>query len=96
MDISLIAVKKSFLGFIQRYHMVLFAVTVLGGLAVVVLILNNIVVSSSTSTDYTPAGTTFSFDEQKSTIDRVNSLKSRDETAEQLDLSQGRTNPFVE
>jgi hypothetical protein len=94
MDISLVAIKKAFLGFISRYHMVLFAVIVIGGLALVVFMLNNIIISSSTSTDYTPAGTSFSFDQE--TIDRVNSLKSRDEAAEELDLSQGRTNPFIE
>lgn len=94
MDISLIAIKKSTLGFIQRYHAVLFAVIVIGGLAVVVLMLNNIVISSATASDYTPAGSPAPFDEE--TIKRVNSLKSRDETAEQLDLSQGRTNPFIE
>lgn len=94
MDISFIAIKKAFLGFIGRYHMVLFTVIVLGGLAVVVFMLNNIIISSSTSTDYTPAGTSGAFDQQ--TIDRVNSLKSRDEAAEQLDLSRGRTNPFIE
>lgn len=94
MDISLSAIKKSTLGFIQRYHAVLFAVIVLGGLVVVVLMLNNIVISSSTAGDYTPSGASVSFDEE--TIKRVNSLKSRDEAAEQLDLSQGRTNPFIE
>lgn len=94
MDISFDTIKKSFLGFIGRYHMVVFAVVVIGGLALVVFMLNNIIISSSTSTDYTPAGTSVSFDQE--TIDRVNSLKSRDEASEQLDLSQGRTNPFVE
>jgi hypothetical protein len=94
MDISFITLKKSLLGFIQRYHMVLFAVIVIGGLAVIVLMLNNIVISSSSATDYTPESNSFSPDQE--TIDRVNSLKSRDEATEQLDLSQGRTNPFVE
>ncbi len=94
MDISFTAIQKKITHFLQRYHMLLFAVIVLGGLAVVVLMLNNIIISSSESTDYVPAGTTVNFDEK--TIDRVNNLKSRNEAADQLDLSQGRTNPFVE
>lgn len=94
MEISLPAIKKSLVTFLQRYHVILFTVVVLGGLAVVVFLLNNIVISSSNSSDYTPAGSNATFDEE--TIERVNQLKSSEEEREVLDLSQGRTNPFVE
>ena len=86
---------KAITAFLHRYHVVLFAVVILGGLVVMVLSLNNIIVSSSeASADYTPAGTNFSFDEK--TIQRIDSLRSRDQAAEQLNLSAGRSNPFVE
>ncbi|MDB5167850.1 MAG: hypothetical protein JWO55_108 [Candidatus Saccharibacteria bacterium] len=94
MDISIIAIKSSFLHFLKRFHATIFTLTVLVGLVFVVLALNNIVSSSSTSANYTPAGTPLTFDQQ--TIDRVNSLKSRDDASSELDLSQGRANPFVE
>lgn len=94
MDISLTAIQKNLAHFIRRYHVLIFTVTVLGGLVFVVWSLNTIIASSSTATDYTPAGASTGFDQE--TIDRVNSLKSRDEKASELDLSQGRTNPFIE
>jgi hypothetical protein len=93
MDLSINT--KTITNFLHRYHVVLFAVIILGGLVFMVLSLNNIIVASSEAgADYTPAGTTFSFDEK--TIERINDLRSRDQAASQLDLSNGRTNPFVE
>jgi hypothetical protein len=86
---------KAIINFLHRYHVVLFAVIILGGLAFMVLSLNNIIVASSEAgADYTPAGTTFTFDEK--TIKRIDDLKSRDQATGELDLSSGRTNPFVE
>lgn len=86
---------KAIAAFLHRYHLVLFSVVILGGLVLMVLSLNNIIVSGSDAdATYTPEGTTFSFDQ--TTIDRVDSLKSRDQAAEELDLSGGRSNPFVE
>jgi len=93
MDISFNT--KAITAFLHRYHVVLFSVVILGGLAFMVLSLNNIIIlSTEAGADYTPAGTTFSFDQE--TIERVNNLKSRDQAAEELDLSGGRSNPFVE
>ncbi|MDB5187080.1 MAG: hypothetical protein JWM07_552 [Candidatus Saccharibacteria bacterium] len=94
MDISLTTIKSSLQHIIQRYHVLLFVLFILGGLVFVVLSLNSIILSSSTSTDYTPSAATSTFDQQ--TIDRVNSLKSRDEAAAELNLTTGRSNPFVE
>lgn len=94
MDISLVTIKKSSRHILRRYHVLLFILLVLGGLVFVILNLNSIVLISSTSTDYTPGTTTSTFDQE--TIDRVNSLKSRDEAAAELNLITGRSNPFVE
>lgn len=94
MEISLSGLKKTILDFIVRFHVVIFTVIILGGLATVVLLLNAIVESSSDSSDYVPTGNSANFDQ--ATIDRVNQLKSRDESSEELDLPEGRINPFVE
>ncbi|HEX7483869.1 MAG TPA: hypothetical protein VF281_01825 [Candidatus Saccharimonadales bacterium] len=86
---------KAITNILHRYHLILFAVVILGGLVIVVLSLNNIIISSSQAgSDYTPAGTTFQFDED--TMKQVDNLKSRDQAADTLDLSKGRSNPFVE
>ncbi len=94
MDISLTAIKKGLARFIERFHVIIFVITVLGGLVVVILLLNNVILTSSDSAGYTPSGVSAEFDQ--STINRIEQLKSRTETGSQLDLSQGRTNPFVE
>lgn len=94
MDISFTSVKKSLGRFIGRFHVVLFVVTILGGLVIVVLLLNNIILTSTRSNDYTPETSNATFDQ--ATIDRIKQLKTRDESSSQLDLSGGRSNPFVE
>lgn len=87
------AIKKALYAFLHRFHVVLFVFFVMGGLAVVVLMLNNTIVASGNPGDYTPATNSTSFDQ--TTIDRIEDLKTKDESSTNLDLS-GRTNPFVE
>ena len=95
MEISLSSIKKLILAFLHRFHVIIFVVIVLGGLASVVLLLNSIIVSSSNPGDYIPPGSNpSSFDQP--TIDRIEQLKSRTDSSAPLDLSKGRTNPFVE
>ncbi|HET8884054.1 MAG TPA: hypothetical protein VFM68_01130 [Candidatus Saccharimonadales bacterium] len=94
MEISLITIKKTVVNFLRRYHVVLFSVIVLGGLVVAVFVLNTIITSSAENDNYIPTENSVSFDQE--TIERVNQLKSRDEAQQELDLSQGRINPFVE
>lgn len=94
MNISLNMVKTALARFIGRFHIIIFVITILGGLVVVILFLNNIIITSTDSSDYTPASNNASFDQ--TTIDRIKQLKTRDETGDQLNLPPGRTNPFVE
>jgi hypothetical protein len=94
MNISLSSIKRNLAQFIGRFHVVMFVVVVLGGLAIVVLLLNNIILTSNESNGYTSDVNSANFDQ--TTIDRIDQLKTRDEAGDQLDLSDGRTNPFVE
>lgn len=91
MEISLDTIKKSLSGVLNRFHVMIFVIFVLGGLIVVMLQLNSIIQNSSSSNTQIsrPSG----FDQK--TIDDVNELRSADQAAKPLDLS-GRTNPFVE
>jgi hypothetical protein len=94
-NLSLASVKKAFFAFLQRFHIIVFVVVVLGGLAVAILMLNNVIVRSSASDGYTSQTNNASFDQ--ATIKRIEDLKTRDQAgSDQLDLSKGRTNPFVE
>lgn len=95
MDISLSLIKKSLGNFVHRFHVVIFVTLVFGGLVVVVLILNGIIIKSGEPGDYVPtSGAPSSFDQ--ATIDRIEQLKSRTDSSSPLDLSKGRVNPFVE
>lgn len=95
MDISLTSIKKPIITFFQRFHVIVFVIVVIGGLAAVVLLLNSIIASSGERGDYIPPGSNpSSFDQ--STINGIEQLKSRTDSSAPLDLSKGRTNPFVE
>jgi hypothetical protein len=92
MDIklSLRSIKNIAVAFLHRFHIVLFVVIVLGGLAVVILLLNNIVGLSSQSNGYTADTSNASFDQ--ATINKIEDLNNRSQTTP----TTGRTNPFVE
>lgn len=94
MDISLTSIKKTFSRLLRRFHVVIFVVTILGSLAIVILLLNKIIVTSTDSAGYTSDTNNTAFDQ--ATIDRIKQLKTTDQSSGQLDFSQGRTNPFVE
>jgi hypothetical protein len=90
MNLSTQAIKKSIVTFLHRFHIVIFVVLVLGGLAVVVLLLNNIIVLSGQKNGYTPDTNNAGFDQ--STIQKIEDLQNRSQTPP----TSGRTNPFVE
>lgn len=73
--------------------MVLFVIIVTSGLIAIVLTLNEIV-TGSTQQVAPVGGQSSSFD--KATIERIEKLRTGDDAATPLDLSDGRTNPFVE
>lgn len=77
---------------LRRYHGILFAVLVLGGLIIMVITLNSIISGSSPSASQTPNPVS-GFDQK--TINQLNSLHSIDQQPTPLNFS-GRSNPFVE
>jgi hypothetical protein len=94
MDISLQAIKAPVIAFLHRFHITLFVVLSIGSLAVAILLLNSVIVSSSESNGYVSTSNNASFDQ--TTINQVNQLKTNNESAS-LSLPQtGRVNPFVE
>ena len=90
LNLSPQAIKKAVVTFLHRFHIVLFVIVVLGGLAVIIFLLNNIVVLSGQSNGYTPDTNNSSFDQ--STIKKIEDLKNRSQSPP----TSGRTNPFVE
>jgi exopolysaccharide biosynthesis protein len=94
LTISLTSIKKATVTFLHRFHIMIFVIVVLVGLIFIVYLLYNIIISSTDTNGATPTATNTSFDE--ATIKRINDLKTREQSGDDLDLSQGRTNPFVE
>jgi len=93
MNISLTSIKQSVITILHRYHVVLFVLTIVGGLVAVILLLNSIIISSSNVSTYTsPDDATF----DQATINRIEQLKSSTDNGGQPTLPSGRTNPFVE
>lgn len=79
---------------LHRFHMVIFIVTVVAGLAAAILLLNEIVLKASSSANITQTSPKSSFDQ--ATIDRIKQLKTSNEPGEPLDFSKGRISPFSE
>lgn len=94
LNISLTAIKTALVAFLRRFHVTLFVLVVFGGLAIIVFMLNNVIVRSGDTSDYTPETPSATFDQ--ATIERIEELKTRDQTEGNLVLPPGRTNPFVE
>lgn len=94
MELSLTGLKTSLSTFFHRYHVVLFVVVAVGGLAVVIFMLNNTIIAASETPAEGAPVTSTTFDQ--ATIDKVNQLDTTS-SSRPLSLPGGqRTNPFVE
>lgn len=80
--------------FTHRYHLVIFVVLVIGGMIIVMFMLNNTIQSSTDTNhiDETPVQTGF----DQETIEKLESLKMNSGASEPLKFPSGRINPFVE
>lgn len=95
MEISFTDIKKTISRFLHRFHVVVFTVVILGGLAAAVFVFNNIIAQSSgEDASYTSAVNDTTFDQ--ATINRINQLRTSTDPEDKINLSNGRTNPFVE
>lgn len=94
-EISLQLITRSVSWFFHRFHVVLFVVLVFGSLAGAVLLLSQIV-QSSTDTDDQKATSSLSTSFDQETIRRIEELNSQGEDSGDIQLPPGRINPFVE
>lgn len=88
-DFSTKQIIRAFSHFMHRYHVILFAVFVVGGLSVATLLLYRAATSPTSSSSKDIAS---SFD--KTTINKINGLRGAGDTPAPLHLPPGRTNPF--
>lgn len=79
---------------IERFHMTLFIIIIVGGLVAAVMVLNGILQQSSDTNGYTSNLGINGFDQ--TTINRLNQLHTSDEAPTAITLPSGRINPFSE
>jgi hypothetical protein len=88
-DMNLSSIKASLFQFLHRYHVIIFVLTAIGGLAIATFMINNVL--SAPATDPGIVGND-SFDTK--TMDQIRKLRKPGEAAEPLSLPEGRINPF--
>ncbi len=78
---------------LRRYHIIMFSVFVLGGLAILIFLLSNSIASSTNPlTQKQPSSGAFN----KQTMDRLETLRPSSDTESVLEFPYPRKNPFVE
>lgn len=88
-SIDFAALPKTLSHFLHRYHVVIFTLIVLGGLAIATFTLYSSIMSASAPS---PAVEATGFDTK--TIDEINKLRDVNDAAQPLNKPAGRTNPF--
>lgn len=91
-SIQISQIPRAISHFLHRYHVVVFACIVLGGLSVATLMLYKTIATPDSNMSSAPASAADTFDQD--TIDKIKQLRSADEDETPLQLPTGRTNPF--
>jgi hypothetical protein len=86
-------ITKAISKILHRFHLVIFVVVVLGGMTVVIFLINETITraNSLNNDNMTPTSSTFD-------MDTINKLKELEEAGNQgqIDWPNGRINPFSE
>lgn len=91
-NISISGIGTSLSNFMGRYHLVIFLLTVVIGVSVAMLFLNNLITLANSNEPASVPPVTF---DQK-TIDRIKDFNLSGSTDNKFVLPSGRANPFVE
>ncbi|MEO8691831.1 MAG: hypothetical protein ABI397_03550 [Candidatus Saccharimonas sp.] len=91
-SIQLSQIPRAISHFLHRYHVVVFACIVLGGLSITTLMLYKTIATPDSTMSGAPASSADHFDQD--TIEKIKQLRSATEDETPLQLPAGRTNPF--
>ncbi len=91
-NLSLSSIVDPIKTFFSRFHVIIYSVIVIGGLAVAVFFLSLTIAGAETSQDNTITSAGF----DQSTIDEINKLRKSDEQPATIAYPSGRVNPFLE
>lgn len=92
-DLSAETIVRGISGFLHRFHIVLFAVLALGGMAAMMFMINQTITRSTDTSQQQSSATSISFDEK--TIEQLGELSSGPGGSINLPNDQ-RINPFVD
>lgn len=92
-SISISQISNSIVHFISRFHVLIYTLTVVIGVAVAVFQLNGLITERSPA-DNGGGATAPSFD--KDTIDRINNFNTASSGEDTFSLPSGRINPLVD
>ncbi len=90
LSLSLPQIKTNILRFLHRYHILLFVLTVVGGLSLATFMINQAI---NAPIDAAGQSSAESFD--KDTMEKVRKLRKPNEAPAPLVLPSGRVNPFI-
>ncbi len=93
-EVSTAQLLRGYSRFFHRYHFVLFVVTALGGLAIIVFLLNQTLQTSTATPLTTDTSGTTGFDQ--ATIKRLETLRQTNSSEPLSFPTAERINPFVE
>lgn len=96
MDIQLKNFLKKISATLRRFHVVIFVVTVFGGLAIAVFVLSSILQASSDTSTTIGGVESLSPNFDQETIDKIRQLRTRQDSVSDLRLPAGRISPFAE
>lgn len=88
-DINLAQITRGISHFLHRFHVLIFVITIIGGLSVATFMLYTVILSTAPSSTQPPP-TTF----DKETIEKVETLRDNNDAPTPLIKPEGRTNPF--
>lgn len=88
--IDIAQLQKKTVQFLHRYHVIIFVLTVIGGLSLATFMINQSI--TDTTTDQ-PAATTQNFDQD--TMNKIKALRKTSDEPAPLSLPDGRVNPFI-
>lgn len=89
-SLSLSQITKPLSQLLHRFHVILFALLVIGGLSVATFLLYGSIVTSSAPDQQVTSSSSF----DKTTIEKIKTLRDPSQPGSPLQLPAGRTNPF--
>ncbi len=89
-NLSLGQIQTSINQFLHRYHVLIFVLTVIGGLSLATFMLNQAVNTPQTNAPTSESAGGFDTE----TMNKIKSLRGTTDAPEPLNLPNGRVNPF--